>query len=328
MRVTMRPRVFITQPVADRAIQKLAEKAEVAWNRDGSRVLPKADLVLAVKETEYLFCLLHDVVDAEVIAAAPRLRMIASMGTGVSIDLDAATKRKIPVTTGPGLVTEATADLAWALVLAVTRRVVEGDRLVRAGGFPGSQSNALAGRYVFGKTLGLIGAGRVGQAVARRAAGFGMTVLYYDPRRLSPAEEARLGLTWAAMEQVLAAADIVSLHALYTAETFHLIGARELARMKPTAYLVNTSRGPVVDEAALVEALNEGRLAGAALDVHEHEPRVNPELIAMAGVVLTPHLGSAVGELREQMALFVADNILAVIEGRRPRQLANPSVYD
>jgi len=206
--------------------------------------------------------------------------------------------------------------------------VVEADRLVRAGGFPGSQSNHLLGAYVFGKTLGLIGAGKVGQAVARRAGGFGMTILYYDPHRLSEADETRLGLTYAPMDEVLAGADVVTVHALYTPETFHLIGASELARMKPTAYLVNTSRGPVVDQAALVAALQACRLAGAALDVHEHEPVVSRELMAMDNVVLTPHLGSAVGELREQMALFVADNILAVIEGRRPQKLANPAVFD
>src|SRR5262245_30368243 len=155
--------------------------------------------MLAVKETEYLFCLLHDTVDAEVIAAAPRLRMIASMGTGAGIDIEAATRRRIPVTTGAGLVTEATADLAWTLIMAVSRRLVEGDRLVRAGGFPGSHSSFLLGRYVFGKTLGLVGAGRVGQAVARRASGFDMTVLYHDPRRLAPDDEARLRLTYAPM---------------------------------------------------------------------------------------------------------------------------------
>jgi len=324
----MRPQVFITQPVAVAAIDKLGAKADVTCNRDGSRVMPKSDLVRAVKDTEFLFCLLHDTIDADVIGAAPRLRMIASMGTGVGVDLAAATARKIVVTTGPGLVTEATADMAWALILAVSRRVVEADRLVRAGGFPGSQSNTLLGRYVFGKTLGLVGAGRVGQAVARRARGFGMTILYYDPRRLAADDEARQGLSYRTLDQVLGEADVVSVHALFTPETFHLIGARELSRMKPTAYLINTSRGPVVDEAALVAALRDGRLAGAALDVHEHEPTVNPALIAMANVVLTPHLGSAVGELREQMAMFVADNILAVIEGRRPEQVANPAVYD
>ena len=325
----MPPRVFITQPVADRAIQKLSDKADVVWNRDSSRVLPKADLLLAMKETEYLFCLLHDTVDAEVIAAGPNLKMIGCMGTGVGVDIDAATRRRIPVTVGGGaFVAEATADMTWAHILAVTRRVVEADRLVRAGGFPGSQSNHMLGRYVFGKTLGLIGAGRVGQAVARRAGGFGMTILYHDPRRLSPEDEARFGATLATMARVLAEADIVSVHALYTPDTYHLIGARELARMKPTAYLINTSRGPVVDEDALVAALREGRIAGAALDVHEHEPRVNPALIPMENVVLTPHMGSAVGELRDQMALFVADNIIAAIEGRRPERLANPSVYD
>lgn len=315
----MPPRVFITQPIADRAIQTLSAKGDVVWNRDSSRVLPKSDLIAAMKDTEYLFCLLHDTVDAEVIAAGPRLRMIGCMGTGVGVDLEAATRRRIPVSVGgAAVVNEATADMTWAHILAVARRVVEADRLVRAGGFPGSQSNHMLGRYVFGKTLGLIGAGRVGQAVARRAGGFSMRILYFDPRQLAPEDEARLGMTYASMEQVLAESDVVSIHALYTPETYHLIGARELARMKPTAYLINTSRGPVVDEAALVAALRERRIAGAALDVHEHEPQVNPAFIAMDNVVLTPHLGSATRQTREAMTRLVVDNILAAERGERP----------
>jgi glyoxylate reductase len=277
---------------------------------------------------ELLFCMVQDTVDLDVIATNPALRMIASMTiTPEAIDVAAATARRIPVTVIPPIVTEATADLTLALVLAVARRLVEADRLVRTGVFPGAQSRHLEGCGVSGKTLGLVGCGRIGQAVARRARGFGMRILYTDPRRLDPAEEAALGVTWVPLAQLLAESDFVSVHAALAPATRHLIGARELARMKPTARLVNTSRGPIVSEQPLVAALREGRLAGAALDVFEREPRVEPALLRMPNVVLTPHIGSAEVELRERMALVVVENILAVLEGRRPPNCANPEVY-
>jgi glyoxylate reductase len=323
-----RPRVFVTHPVAASAIGRLSERAEVTWDRDASRILPKAELLRAVRRCDILFCLLHDTIDAEVIAANPDLRLIASMAIiPANIDVAAATARKIPVTVIPAVVTEATADLTWALLLAVARRVVEGDRLVRAGRFPGSQSSHLEGRYVFGKTLGLVGAGRIGQAVGRRARGFGMRVLYYDPKRLDLATEAELGMTAAPLDQVLDEADFVSVHATYVPETHHLIGAAELARMKPTALLINTSRGPVLDEKAVARALAQGLIAGAGLDVYEREPHPEPELLRLPNVVLTPHLGSAVGELREAMHHIVVDNVLAFLDGRRPPNCVNPEVF-
>lgn len=321
------PRIFITQPVAESAIQRLRARAAVAWDADASRILPRGDLLRAVGACDILFCLLHDQIDAEVIAAGAGLRMIASMSIiPANIDVVAATARGIPVTVIPAVVTEATADLAWALLLAVARRVVEADRLVRAGRFPGSQSAHLVGRYVWGKTLGLVGAGRIGQAVARRARGFGMRILYSDPRRLAPEQEAELAMSWAPLPRVLAEADFVSVHAAYTPATRHLIGPAELLRMKPTAYLINTSRGPVLDEKAVAQALVEGRLAGAGLDVYEDEPHPVPELVGLPNVVLTPHLGSAVGELRESMHHIVVDNILAFLNGRHPPHCVNPDV--
>jgi glyoxylate reductase len=324
----MRPKVFITQPVSDAAIRKLQAVAEVTWNPDPLHIPTKAELSEAVRKHDYLFCLLHDPIDAEVIAAGADLKLIASMAIiPAGIDVKAATARKIPVTVIPPIVTEATADLHWALLLAVARRVVEADRLLRTGLFPGGQSSYLEGGAVFGKTLGIIGVGRIGHAVARRARGFGMRILYYKRTRLDPADEEALGLTYVSLDRLLAQADFVSVNCAYTRETYHLIGEPELMRMKPAAYLINTARGPVVDEKALVNALRENKIAGAALDVFEHEPRVEPELVQLPNVVLTPHIGSAVADLREEMALIVAENILAVIRDERPPNCVNPEIY-
>jgi len=302
--------------------------ADVEGNPDPLRILDRAGLARAVGGRDALVCLVQDTVDAEVIAAGAALRVIATMTiTPEQIDLAAATARGIPVTTIPPMVTEATADLALALLLAVARRVVEADGLVRAGVFPGAQSCRLEGLGVSGRTLGLVGCGRVGRAVARRARGFGMRLLYTDPRPLAPAEEAALGLHPVALPELLGEADFVSVHVPLGPATRHLVGAGALARMRPTAYLINTSRGPVVDEAALAEALAAGRLAGAALDVFEDEPRVEPRLLGMPNVVLTPHIGSAEVELRARMADVVVDNVLAVLAGRRPPNCANPEVF-
>jgi glyoxylate reductase len=322
-----RPRIFVSQPIAERAMERLRGLGEVRCNPDALHSLSTSELVDALRETDVLVCLLHDRVDGEVIAGS-NLRLIASMTIiPADIDVAAATARKIPVTVIPPMVTEATADLTMALVLAVARRVAEGDRLVRAGTFPGAQSKHLEGRGVSGKTLGLIGAGRVGQAVARRARGFAMRILYHDPRPLPSAEEAALGLERASLDRLLAESDFVSIHAPLTPATRHLIGAAALARMRPTAYLINAARGPIVDEQALVRALLEGRIAGAALDVFEHEPRPAPELLKLPNVVLTPHVGSAVDELREAMAMIVVDNVDAVLAGRRPPNCVNPEIY-
>jgi len=325
----MRPRIFITQPVAASAIERLRAVAEVELNPDSLHIATKSELLEKVPRLDILFCLLHDRVDRDVIAAGTRLRAIASMKiTPSDIDVAAATERRIPVTVIAPIVTEATADLHFALLLAVARRVVEGDRLVRAGVFPGAQSAHLLGAWVHGKVIGLIGGGgRIGKAVAKRAQGFSMRTLYWTPRRKPESEERKAGLTYVPYDQLLAESDFVSVHAPLTAETRHLVGERELRLMKPTAFLINTSRGPIVDEKALVRALAERRIAGAGLDVFENEPQVDPALLAMQNVVLTPHLGSAVRELRESMANVVVDNVLAVLEGRRPPNCWNPEIY-
>src|SRR5487761_1962480 len=277
-----RPRIFITQPVAHSAIARLQGVAAVDFNPDSARIPSKDEMLAAVRQHDILFCLLQDCVDAEVIAANPGLRMIASMKiTPSDIDVAAATARRIPVTVIPPVVTEATADIHFALLLAV----------------------------------------------ARRALGFSMRVLYWTPRRKSETVEREAGISYVPFDQLLAESDFVSMHAPLTPETRHLMGAREFALMKPTAFFVNTARGAVVDEAALARSLAERRLAGAGLDVFEHEPHVEPALLAMENVVLTPHLGSAVRELRESMAHIVVDNILALLEGRQPPNCWNPEIY-
>lgn len=325
----MRPRIFITQPVAESALARLRAVADVEMNPDTLHIATKAELLERLPKLDILFCLLHDRVDRDVIAAGTRLRAIASMKiTPSDIDVAEATARRIPVTVIAPIVTEATADIHFALLLAVARRVVEGDRLVRAGIFPGAQSAHLLGAWVHGKTIGLIGGGgRIGRAVAKRAQGFSMRTLYWTPRRKPESEERAAGLEYVPYDRLLAESDFVSVHAPLNAETRHLVGERELRLMKPTAFLVNTARGPIVNEKALVRALKEKRIAGAGLDVYENEPKVDPDLLTMQNVVLTPHLGSAVKELRESMANVVADNILAVLDGRQPPNCWNAEIY-
>ena len=324
----MRPRIFVTQPIAKSAIDRLRQVATVKVNPDSSRIIPKKTLLAAVRKSDILFSLLHDRIDRDVIAANPELRAIASQSiTPDNIDVAEATRRRIPVTVVPPIVAEATADINFGLMLMVARRMVEGDRLVHKGRFPGSQSGHLIGRAVFGKTIGLVGGGgRIGTAVARRARGFGMRVLYWAPRRKPESLEREVEMTYVPLDELLAQSDFVSLHSPLTPETRHQIGARELALMKPTAFLINTARGAIVDEAALTRALKRRQIAGAGLDVFEREPKVTPALLAMSNVVATPHLGSAVVEVREQMANIVVDNILALLAGKTPPNCVNPEV--
>jgi len=325
---TKRPRVFVTQPIATSALDRLRAFADVTVNPDSSRILPREALLAGVLDCDFLLSLMHDKIDGAIMAANPNLRAIASMAvTPSDIDVDEATRRGVVVTTAPAIVTEATADICFGLLLAVARRIVEGDRLVRQGVFPGGQSNHLLGSSVWGKTLGLIGGGgRIGAAVARRARGFQMDVLYWSPRRKPQSIEQELGLTFVPFDELLRTSDFVSIHSPLKAETRRQIGERELALMKPTAFLINTSRGPVVDELALAAALARGEIAGAGLDVFDKEPAVTPALLELKNVVVTPHLGSAVPETRDALANAVADNLLALIEGRRPPNIANPEV--
>lgn len=326
--MTARPRIFVTQPVAESAVKRLRALGSVKIFPDDSRIIPHRTLTQAVAKADILFCLLHDKIDRAVVAVNPKLRHIAAQSiTPSNIDVATATALGIPVTVVPPVTTEATADLTFGLMLAVARRMVEGDRLVRAGKFPGAQSRHLLGCLVHGKTVGLIGGGGlIGKAVARRAHGFSMRVLYWTPRRKPESEEREAGLTYAPLDELLRESDFVSLHSPLNAQTRHQIGKRELGLMKKTAFVINTARGPIIDEDALVRALKAKKIAGAGLDVFEREPKVDADLRKMKNVVLNPHLGSAAVETREEMANIVVDNIEALLQGRRPPNCVNPEV--
>jgi glyoxylate reductase len=318
-------RVFITQPIPEPGPSLVASACDAVLMNPENRVLSRDELRAGVAGCEAVLCLLTDTVDESVLEAARGCRVFANMAVGFNnVDLAAATRRGIMVTNTPGVLTEATADLTWALILGVARRVAEGDREMRAGRFPGWGPLYMLGGDVTGRTLGLVGPGRIAQAVAARAAGFRMTVLYHG-RRPSPEMEA-LGGRLVSLDELLAGSDFVSLHTPLSPATRHLIDARALATMKPSAYLINTARGPVVDEPALVEALRSGRIAGAGLDVYEDEPRMAKGLADCPNALLLPHLGSATHATRAAMARMAAENLVAALEGRRPPNLLNPEV--
>ncbi len=264
----------------------------------------------------------------EVLNQASKLRVVANAGVGYdNIDVGACTRRGIAVTNTPGVLTDTTADLAFTLLLAVARRVVEGDRLVREDRWQRWEWGMLHGADIHHKTLGLYGLGRIGQAMARRGRGFSMRILYHARRRVPEAIERELAAQYVDGDTLLRESDFLSLHVPLTEETRHLVRAPELALMKPTAFLINTARGVVVDEEALVQALQAGKIAGAGLDVFEREPQVHPALLKMNNVVLMPHVGSATAETRLKMAMLAAENLLEALAGRRPPNLVNPEVY-
>ena len=318
-----RPKAFATRALfpAARAILD-AHFDTNYWTQPGG--LPRSELLKRVAEAEVLICVITERVDEELLAAAPHLRIVATVSVGYDhIDVAACTRRKIVVTNTPGVLDDTTADLAWALLMAVARRVVEGDAWVRSGAWPGWDLDQLVGGDVHGKTLGIIGFGRIGQRMARRALGFDMRVLYASRHRASLEIEKELCAEFAPMDGVLADSDFVSLHVPLFPETRHVISEASFAKMKRSAYLINTTRGPVVDETALVAALKSGQIAGAALDVYEHEPKVHPGLPPLKNVVLAPHIGSASVETRTKMAVMAAENAVALLEGRRPPNALN-----
>jgi glyoxylate reductase len=262
-------------------------------------------------------------VDVEFLAAAPKLKVVSCIAVGYdNVDLVEATRRRVAVTNTPDVLTAAVADLTWALILGVARRVVEGDRLTRSGKWQGLSPRLLRGVDVAGKTLGIVGAGRIGAAVAKRGTGFSMRLLYFA-RGAKPEMEA-LGGRRVTFDEVLRESDFLSVHVPLTPDTRHLFGEAEFRKMKPTAFFINMARGAVVDEAALVRALREGWIAGAGLDVYEHEPKISPELLQMPNTLLLPHLGSATVETRRRMSIMAAENLLAVLDGRPCPNVVNP----
>jgi glyoxylate reductase len=320
-----RPNIFSTHTLFDAPRRRLAERFEVEYWTEPARP-PRSELLRRVAAKDGLICLLTEKIDDELLNAAPRLRIVANVAVGYdNVDLPACTRRGVAVSNTPGVLDETTADLAWTLILAVARRLIEGDAFARSGQWHGWNLDQFCGTDVWGKTLGIIGFGRIGRAVARRSRGFNMRVIYHNRNRAPADTEKELGAEFLDLDQVLAQADFLSLHVPLTPETRGLIGPRELARMKPTAFLINTSRGPVVQEAALTEALAAGKIAGAALDVYEHEPQIHDGL-RRPNVVLAPHLGSATIETRTKMATMAVDNVLALFDGRRPPNILNPEV--
>lgn len=318
-------RVYITRPIPEPGPSLLADVADSVEMSPHDRPATAEELREGVKGRDAVLCLLTERIDAEILDAARGCRIIANMAVGYNnVDVATATRLGIMVTNTPGILTEATADLAWTLILGVARRVVEGDQEMRAGRYPGWGPLYMLGGDVTGATLGLVGPGRIATAVAERAAGFRMKVLY-SGRRPSPGLDA-LGAVDVPLDQLLRESDFVSLHVPLSAETRHLIDAAALAKMKPTSYLINTARGPVVDEAALVEALKAGRIAGAGLDVYEDEPKMADGLAECPNTVLLPHLGSATIATRAAMARMAAENVVAALQGRRPPNLVNPEV--
>lgn len=320
-------RVFVTRAIPQEGLEILGRFCDVEVSTIPGAI-PREVLLEKVKGKHGILTLLTDTIDREVMdAASETLRVISNYAAGFNnIDVKEATRRGIMVTNTPGVLAETTADLAFALLLAVARRIVEGDRLVRSGHFTGWDPLLLLGEDVYGKTLGIVGLGRIGKAVARRALGFSMQVLYYSRRALPKEEEQALRVRYVELPELLQCADFVTLHVPLTEATHHLIGERELAMMKKSAYLINTSRGPVVDEKALVRALREGIIRGAALDVFENEPDVDEGLLTLPNVVLAPHIGSASLATRTRMAMMAADNLVRALRGERPEYLVNPEV--
>jgi glyoxylate reductase len=320
-----KPKVFATHSLFEPARQILQESCDVEYWAKPERP-PLRELLQRIKDKVGLVCLLTEKVNEELLRAAPKLRIAANVAVGFdNIDVAACTKRGVVTTNTPGVLDETTADFAWTLMMAVARRLGEGEALARSGTWQGWDLDQLVGTDVWGKTLGLVGFGRIGRAMARRASGFQMKVIYTDAQRAGEAVEKDLKAEFRDMNALLAEADFVSVHVPLLPETRGLFDSPKFYRMKPTAFLINTSRGPVVDEAALVAALDAGKIAGAGLDVYENEPFIHPGL-KRANVVLAPHIASASLETRTKMACIAAENVVALFKGQRPPNMLNPEV--
>ena len=320
-----KPKVFVTHALFEPARRILQESCDVEYWGQTERP-PRPELLKRVKDIEGLVCLLTEKVSEEMLLAAPKLRIAANVAVGFdNIDVAACTKRGVVATNTPGVLDETTADFAWLLMMAAARRLGEGEALARSGIWQGWDLDQLVGADVWGKTLGIVGFGRIGKAMARRASGFQMKVIYTDAQRVPTEVEKELKAEFRDMNALLSEADFVSVHVPLLPETRGLFDAAKFERMKPTAFLINTSRGPVVDEAALVAALESGKIAGAGLDVYEKEPVIHPGL-KRANVVLAPHLASASLETRTKMACMAAQNVVVLFAGQRPPNMLNPEV--
>ena len=321
----MKPKVVVTREIPEEGLKRLRTQCEV-WVSPSPTAPTEEELIAWVRDADALLCLLSDPVTERVLEAGKHLKIVANYAVGYdNIDVAAATARGIMVTNTPGVLTTATAELAVALIFAVARRVVEADRFTREGKFVGWHPRLFLGVELEGKTLGILGAGRIGQAVARKMHGIGMNILYHS-RKPKPELEAQTGARFVNLPTLLEESDVLSIHVPLTPETRGMIGERELRRMKPTAILINTARGAVVDEQALIRALQERWIWGAGLDVYAQEPKVPDALKALPNVVLLPHIGSATQEARTKMAVMAAENILAALSGKRPPNLVNPEV--
>jgi len=317
----MRPKALVTHALLPEAMDFLARHVDVEIGTK-EVFLAKQILLEKVRDKDGLLSLLTVDIDRDVLDAASRLKIIANCAVGTdNIDIEYARKKGILVTNTPGVLTETTADLTWALILAVTRKIPQADHFLRSGNFKGWKLDLWLGREILGKRLGIIGLGRIGKAVAERARGFGMDIVYHDRRRISADEEKALGAIWLSLDDLLRTSDIVSIHASMTAGSYHLLAREKLDLMKRDAVLINVARGPIVDEKALADALENGRLWGAGLDVYEREPIVEERLLRMDNVVLLPHIGSATYETRLKMAMMSATNLVTALKGEKPPNL-------
>src|SRR5438270_8628448 len=320
-----KPRVLATHRLFQPARTILQEHCDAEYWEKPERP-PREEVLRRVKDKEALICLLTEKVNEELLQAAPKVKIAANVAVGFdNIDVAACTRRGVVATNTPGVLDETTADFAWTLLMAVARRLLEGDALARSGNWKGWDLDQLVGTDVWGKTLGIVGFGRIGRAMARRASGFQMKVIYTDAVRAPEAVEKELKAEFREMNTLLGESDFISVHVPLLPETRGLFNAPKFHRMKPTAFLINTSRGPVVDEAALVAALEGGKIAGAGLDVYENEPFIHPGL-KRANVVLAPHVASASLETRTKMACIAAENVVALFAGKRPPNILNPEV--
>jgi glyoxylate reductase len=318
-----KPKILVTRPLFPSARAILDQHFDAEYWQPAERI-SRAELLKRVAEKEALICLLTEKVDEELLAAAPKLRIAATVSVGFdNVDVVACTRHKVIATNTPGVLDDTTADFAWTLLMAIARRLVEGDAWMRSGTWPGWDLDQLLGGDVWGKTLGVMGFGRIGRGVARRSQGFQMRVLYHDAVRAPADVEKELHAEFVDRDRLFRESDFISLHVPLLPDTRHLISKENLGKMKPTAYLINTSRGPVVDEAALAEALENKKIAGAALDVFEAEPKVHPALLARKDVILTPHIASASVETRTKMAVMAANNVVAAFDGHRPPNALN-----